>query len=437
MRHLRILLLLAAFLLSVSPGYSQQKSSTGILSDDFSDAAFAHIAYLAGLGHRHVGTENDQQAIRYIKNQFDKMNVEVEIQPFEFEAFEYAKTRLVIGGESFNLSGLGLNPFKHNKEYEGTALLVDLSQTEISYTQQETEGKTIIANDWNAHFRLLQYKPGLIIYLEPLEFEKIKTQPDLRYKLDIEGSFIKYRSANIIGKVGKNRSCSKEIIISAHFDTYGKNNPGASDNASGVSVLLELARAFKANESDLNCAVKFIALGAEEVGLVGSRNYLEDNASPLQDCELLFNIDNVGGNAPIVIEIDGGVRGIPEKKGISQIPDTLKTCSWEGISSKWRILMDDDLAKIMGVSNHPQWLVDVVNKSLEDLGYSFRTAQNLGSDQLVFAQAGIVACGLGIMNQDSHTSQDVPEKINKNSLKRAGEITARVVMNSLKRLNEK
>ena len=436
MRHLRILLLLAAFLLSVSPGFSQQKSSTGILPDGFSDAAFTHVAYLAGLGHRQVGTENDRRAIQYIKNQFEAMNMEVEVQPVEFDSFEYTQARLVVGNKTWNVSGIGLNPFKYDKEYQGTPLVIDLRQAEIPYAPQETEGKTIITNDWNGHFRLFSYKPGLIIYLEPSDFEKIKALPDLRCRLDIEGGFKKYRSANIIARVGKRTPSSKEIIVSAHFDTYGQDNPGASDNASGVGVLLELARHFKEIESALGGTVKFIAFGAEEIGAVGSRSYLEHNGSSLQDCELLFNIDNVGGNASPVIEIDGGVSGMPEKKAASQIPDTLKTCSWEGINSKWR-LMDGDLAKIMGMSNHPQWLVDVVHKSLEDLRYSFRTARNLGSDQFVFTQAGIVACGLGIMNRDSHTAQDVPEKINKNSLKIAGEITARVVMNSLKRLNEK
>ena len=437
MKPWRIFFVFAASLIYLSPGLPQQNSDAQILPDDFSAMAFSHIVYLAGLGHRHVGTENDQLAIQYIKNQFDRMGVEADIEPFEFGSFEYEKATLVIGKTSFHLSGLGFNPANIRKEYEGSPLLIDLSKREFPYTPQEAEGRTIITNDWNGHFRLLRYNPGLIIYLDPLEFEKIRLGPDLHYKLSLEGGWRTYRSANIVARVGQDTSCSKEIIVSAHFDTYRRNNPGASDNASGVGVLLELARYFKAKESELNCVVKFVAFGAEEIGLTGSRHYLHDNSSSLQNCELMFNIDNVGGNASVVLEIDGGVSGIPEIKGSSQIPDNLKTCSWEGIDSKWRLVMNGDLRKIMGVSNHPQWLVDVVTKTVEGLGYSFETAQNMGSDQLVFAQAGIVACGLSIGSQEGHTPYDVPEKINKTSLKAAGEIAAHIVLNTLNRFKSR
>jgi hypothetical protein len=82
-------------------------------------------------------------------------------------------------------------------------------------------------------------------------------------------------------------------------------------------------------------------------------------------------------------------------------------------------------------------LVDIVNKSIKDLGYRVEPTGTQGSDQLTFAQAGIVTSGVGIISEHSHTSQDIPEKINKKSLETAGEIAAHVVLNTLKRLKEK
>ncbi len=230
---------------------------------------------------------------------------------------------------------------------------------------------------------------------------------------------------------------SKEILITAHFDTYRKNNPGASDNASGVGVVLELARYFKKIEGELNCTVKFVCFGAEEIGIIGSRNYLYDNANSLKQCELLFNIDDVGGNGPVLVEITGGVSGISESKCESQIPENLRFYSWEGVNSKWRMLADEDLMKVMTASNHPQWLVDVVNKSIKDLGYRVEPTGTQGSDQLTFAQAGIVTSGVGIISKHSHTSQDIPKNINKKSMKIAGEIAAHIVLNTLNRIEEK
>jgi hypothetical protein len=97
------------------------------------------------------------------------------------------------------------------------------------------------------------------------------------------------------------------------------------------------------------------------------------------------------------------------------------------------MLADNDLMKIFAASNHPDWLVDVINKSVEKLGYDIQPTGTQGSDQLAFAQAGIVTSGIGIISNFSHTPQDIPSRINEKSLKIAGEITAHVVLNSMKR----
>ena len=437
MKHLKIVYLLVVFFLNLAQNFPGQPPNAEILPEDFSAKVFSHISHLARMGHRQVGSENDKLASQYIKDQFENMNIDVEVQPFEFESFEYTNARLKVGDKRITVVGLGFNPYKNKRAYEGTAIWIDSNDSKVHYTPEEVEGKAIIANNWNGHFRLLRYKPKLIIYVDSLGFKRLKSQGELSFKSDIEGEYKKYKSANIIGMVGDNKSSSKEVLITAHFDTYRKKNPGASDNASGVGVVLELARYFKKIEDELKCTVKFIAFGAEEIGIIGSRNYLHDNAESLQRCELLFNIDDVGGNGPVLVEMTGGVRGIPETKCVSQIPENLKFSSWEGVSSKWRMLADENLMKIMATSNHPQWLVDVVNKSVEDLGYKIEPTGTLGSDQLTFAQAGIVTSGVGIISKHQHTPNDIPKNINKKILKTAGEITAHVVLNTLKRFEEK
>jgi hypothetical protein len=101
------------------------------------------------------------------------------------------------------------------------------------------------------------------------------------------------------------------------------------------------------------------------------------------------------------------------------------------------MLANDDLMEIFAASNHPGWLVDVINRSVEELGYDIQPTGTQGSDQLAFAQAGIVTSGIGIISRFSHTPQDTPEKINKKSLQIAGEITAQVVLNAIKRSNSR
>jgi aminopeptidase YwaD len=61
------------------------------------------------------------------------------------------------------------------------------------------------------------------------------------------------------------------IVIGGHYDTVPAG-PGANDNASGVAVMLELARVLAKEQ---RAELRFVAFGAEEVGLVGSKAYVE------------------------------------------------------------------------------------------------------------------------------------------------------------------
>jgi membrane-associated protease RseP (regulator of RpoE activity) len=68
---------------------------------------------------------------------------------------------------------------------------------------------------------------------------------------------------------------------------------GADDNASGTAGLVALARAFAATEPSRRSAV-FAAVAGEEIGLFGSRAYVERPAVPLADTVAMLNLDMVG-----------------------------------------------------------------------------------------------------------------------------------------------
>lgn len=96
------------------------------------------------------------------------------------------------------------------------------------------------------------------------------------------------------------------IVIGAHYDHLGMGDPkhstyvgppavhhGADDNASGVAAMLDLAQLLKASAYKNNNYV-FIAFSGEELGLYGSKWYVQHPTIPLDKINYMINLDMVG-----------------------------------------------------------------------------------------------------------------------------------------------
>lgn len=113
-------------------------------------------------------------------------------------------------------------------------------------------------------------------------------------------------SRNVLGVVpGQGQLAEQWVVLGAHYDHVGVNGNGtvfngADDNASGTSLLLELARYFDEYvEGGMAGArarrsVMFQAYGAEEVGLIGSTYFCGHPTVPMNDVTAMINLDMVG-----------------------------------------------------------------------------------------------------------------------------------------------
>jgi aminopeptidase YwaD len=100
----------------------------------------------------------------------------------------------------------------------------------------------------------------------------------------------------------------KHIVIGAHYDHLGMGGMGSSsrkpdttaahngadDNASGVAALLEIAEALALSAEPPSNSYLFIAFGAEEMGLLGSKHYVNNPELPLEEIRVMINLDMVG-----------------------------------------------------------------------------------------------------------------------------------------------
>lgn len=129
-------------------------------------------------------------------------------------------------------------------------------------------------------------------------------------KISMDYTVKEVEVANIVGIIpGKNEIGEDEtIIIGAHLDHVGNNmngtyNPGALDNASGISVMIELARLMMASSQPEDTII-FVAFNGEEDGLIGSE-YFVNNPPVEYDNGLtkMLNLDMVGSSGDIPLEI--------------------------------------------------------------------------------------------------------------------------------------
>lgn len=99
---------------------------------------------------------------------------------------------------------------------------------------------------------------------------------------------------NVFGKIQGRRK--KSLVITAHYDHLGMMGstlfPGANDNASGISLLLNLAKYFSVKKNKYS--VVFICFGAEEIGLLGSKYFVDNPVLDLNKIKFLLNLDLVG-----------------------------------------------------------------------------------------------------------------------------------------------
>lgn len=127
------------------------------------------------------------------------------------------------------------------------------------------------------------------------EFKPVPLKATIAVK--VQNQVREIDSANVVAKIeGSDRDLRSEYVIySGHWDHLGHQGEnifhGASDNASGVAGVLELARAFAALPTHPKRTVIFLFTTAEERGLLGAKYYVQHPLYPLAKTAANINLD--------------------------------------------------------------------------------------------------------------------------------------------------
>ena len=118
------------------------------------------------------------------------------------------------------------------------------------------------------------------------------------FEINIENKEVaSFKAWNVCGMVKGTRKPDSLIVITAHYDHLGGMGketffPGANDNASGITLLLNLAKHYSENPPPYS--IVFICFAGEEAGLIGSKYFSEHPLINLSYVRFLINIDLAG-----------------------------------------------------------------------------------------------------------------------------------------------
>ncbi|MDP9207623.1 MAG: M20/M25/M40 family metallo-hydrolase, partial [Actinomycetota bacterium] len=135
----------------------------------------------------------------------------------------------------------------------------------------------------------------------------------VRVRVDVESQA--YPTSNVVAELPGERD-DRVVMAGAHLDSVTAG-PGMNDNASGSAAILEIARQLAGTKPA--ATVRFAWWGGEELGLLGSRHYLEQlDQADRNRIALYLNVDMVGSRNVRRLVYDGNARGAPPGSQIIQ-----------------------------------------------------------------------------------------------------------------------
>ncbi len=233
--------------------------------------------------------------------------------------------------------------------------------------------------------------PGISVCKEDGAFIQrlMKRRGEVKVRLTTTDHCQPMTSWNIIGDLVGRQEPDQIVMLGCHYDGHDISQ-GAGDPASGAVSVLEAARALATYAPSLPCTVRFALWGIEEIGLLGSRKYVEVHADELSNIRFYLNMDSAGA----------------------------KTNNRDIVLNEWPDL--EPHFKCWG----------------EEMALDFEVAQSVTaySDHFPFFMAGVPTGGMQSATRSlegrgyGHTQHDTVDKVDLVSLREASTLAARLAL---------
>jgi hypothetical protein len=329
-----------------------------------------HVQYLADdkLQGRRMGTPGEAMAMQYISEQFKNVGLQPKGTAGYYQAFTIDEGRQIDPTTMLSVDGkpLALNTeyfplsFSASKAIKGNSAiglreagqpwyldikeLLETNASNPNYNPEEDIKKEAAKLAARKATALLVYNSGTladkitynskdkptvstipILYVTKAGYKKYLSDPFATLDLSMRVAFFEKKKTgnNVVGYIDNN--AAQTVIIGAHYDHLGFGEDanaldtikavhnGADDNASGIAAMIEIARMLVTSKTKSNNYV-FIAFSGEELGLIGSRYWLDNPTAT--NPNYMINMDMVGRYDATKMLTIGGYGTSPEWSSI-------------------------------------------------------------------------------------------------------------------------
>jgi Zn-dependent M28 family amino/carboxypeptidase len=321
------------------------------------DAMMVHLSKLqdianANNGTRVVGTPGYEASVDYVVNTLRNSGFDVQTPEFSARVFHAEKGSVAVGGLTAEARALEYSLGTPPDGVTGPLLIAPAADspgcTAADYDKLPVQGAVVLVDRGSCEFAqkedaAAQRGAVALIVVDNVDEQSMggtlgantdvkipvvsitkSVGVQLRGKsgpttIKLNASTQSFKARNVIAQT-KTGSPTDVVMAGAHLDSVPEG-PGINDNGSGVAAVLETAVQL-GNSPQVHNAVRFGFWGAEELGLIGSRNYVESlNLDALKNIALYLNFDMLASPNPGYFTYDGDQSLPLDARGKPVVPE--------------------------------------------------------------------------------------------------------------------
>ncbi len=276
------------------------------------------------LSPRASGTEEEVVAAEYLRDEFAALGYEASIQPFEVRTISpYGRLLTVEGPREMDIQAFPMwltaagvvtgqvvdvgRALPDDIPSEGLAGRIALIERgEITFDEKVTAvfeagavGAVVYNNEPGPFVGALGEETIPAVAVSQEDGGTLKSLTESGPVTATISLVYTEESRNVIANKPGTAGDGRVVVLGGHYDTV-PDVPGANDNGSGIATLLTIAREIADREYPFT--VRFIAFGAEELGLHGSQHYVDQlSDEEIESTVAMLNFDALGSGPQTAI----------------------------------------------------------------------------------------------------------------------------------------